>query len=178
MIYTVEIDFTSPDHFDEWSAWYNGNLPVILTVPGVETAQRLEAVTEGSPRFLAIYTISDPDVFTSDAYLAIGGGGTASSRWKDYIKRRRNLYAGLESIPAIGPSALLGVLDSDPLRLDPPDLLFVPLTAQALAMSPARRYLTVLHDSSRVAEFTRRLPGVAFYRPLAERQTSERFGRN
>jgi hypothetical protein len=83
MIYMVEIDFSAPDHSPEWNAWwdwYNGNLPLIVTVPGVDTAQRLEATAPGAPRYLAIYTVAGPDVFESQAYLSIGGGGTASSQ--------------------------------------------------------------------------------------------------
>ena len=37
MIYTVEIDFDSAAHFDDWAAWYNGNLPLMMSVPGFET---------------------------------------------------------------------------------------------------------------------------------------------
>src|SRR5688572_14210686 len=70
VIYTVEIDFTSQAHFSEWAAWYNGNLPLMMSVPGFDTAQRLEIVAGNAPRFLAIYTISDANVFESAAYLA------------------------------------------------------------------------------------------------------------
>jgi hypothetical protein len=172
MIYTVEIDFKSEAHFSDWSAWYNGNLPLILTVPGFETAQRLEAVSADVPRFLAIYTISDADVFNSQAYLAIGGGGTASSKWKEFIKRRRNLFSGMDVAPEISSDALLGIIDVDPGSFDPPDLMFVPLVAEALDRSPKRRYLTIVNDASRMQDFMRAVPGLAFYRALGMRLTS------
>lgn len=175
MIYMVEIDFSSDEHFADWETWYNGNLPLILTVPGFETAQRLELVTQGAPRFLAIYTISDPNVFDSQAYLAVGGGGTASSRWKAYIKRRRNLFSGLDIVPEITPHALLGVMDADPGTADPPDLLFTPLKVEALARSPERRYLTMLNDMSRLDDYGRSAPGLAFYRAMGGRLTSRGF---
>lgn len=174
MIYTVEIDFTSEAHFSEWAAWYNGNLPLMMTVPGFDTAQRLEIVAGKAPRYLAIYTISDANVFESDAYSAVGGGGKASSRWKDFIRRRRNLFSGLDIVPEISPGALLGVVDTDPVEFDPPDLLFTPLRAEALARSPERRFVTVLDDPSRMNDHIRAVPGLAFYRALDRRLTSER----
>ena len=172
MIYMVEIDFDSAEHFADWNAWYNGNLPLIVTVPGVETAQRLEAIAPRAPRYLAIYTITDPDVFESEAYLDIGGGGKASSKWQDFIKRRRNLYAGLENVPEITSRALFGVIDRDPNSLDLPDLLFVPLEAVALAQSPRQRFVTVLNDPSAAAKLGEKAPDLAFYKPLGPRHVS------
>lgn len=172
MIYMVEIDFDSAEHFADWSAWYNGNLPLIVTVPGVETAQRLEAIAPGAPQYLAIYTITDPEVFESEAYLKIGGGGKASSQWKQYITRRRNLYAGLDNVPEITTGALFGVLDRDPAPLDLPDLLFVPLEAVALAQSPRKRFVTVLSDASRADSLRAAAPDLALYKSLGPRRVS------
>ena len=39
-IYIVEQLFGRADWEQEWSDWYNGNLDVLLSVPGFRTAQR------------------------------------------------------------------------------------------------------------------------------------------
>jgi hypothetical protein len=167
MIYTVEIDFQSPENEPEWNRWYHGNLPLILTVPGFETAQRLERVGAYGPRFLAVYTVSSAAVFTSDAYRAVGGGGAASAQWRDWIERRRNLYSGLDRVPAITVDALLALTETDPALLELPDALFVPLEAIGLARSPARRYLSVLAKGA--ADMVLRDPAqeVALYASMA-----------
>lgn len=174
MIYTVEIDFTNPAFESEWADWYHGNLALIVTVPGVETAQRLEKVSQYGKRFLAIYNVTSPDVFSSEAYRAIGGGGTASSKWREWIDRRRNLSSGIEWIPAITGESNLILTERDPAEIDLPNILFARLTAEALARSPLHRYIAIAtaKDVNRGGLLS--LDGVAVYRPMRDRHVSER----
>src|SRR5215207_1889401 len=103
MLYTVEIDFTNPAEEPAWDAWYHGNLPLMVSaVPGFRTAQRFVKVAGSGFRFLAAYTLTGPEVFATAAYVAVGGGGTASSRWKQWISRKRNLYSGMDWVPPVG----------------------------------------------------------------------------
>lgn len=150
MIYMVEIDFTNPAAEPEWDAWYRNHLHTILSVPGFRTAQRLKACGDVRPAYLAVYTADSPEVFTSDAYRAIGGGGDASARWREFIRRRRNLYAGIDRVPEITDEARMLVTEADPATFDLPDVLFATLEVAALDGAPVRRHVAVV-DAARVA---------------------------
>ena len=76
-IYMVEHLFARPEWEAEWNAWYEGNLKVLLGVPGFRTGQRFRSAGV-EPRYMAMYTVDSPAVFDSAVYKAAGGGGTNS----------------------------------------------------------------------------------------------------
>jgi hypothetical protein len=111
-IYMVEHQFSRPDWEVEWNAWYEGNLKVILGVPGFRTGQRFRS-TSAAPRYMAMYTVDSPAVFESAAYKAAGGGGTNSQRFREaYQVWIRNLFDAAQAIPHIGPKEYLLVEDT------------------------------------------------------------------
>jgi hypothetical protein len=82
VLYTVRCRFTDPEREDAWNAWYRGHLDVLLSVPGFLTAQRFHSTQTPDDRpYLAMYEVAGPEVFTSDAYLAIWG----FDEWKPLI---------------------------------------------------------------------------------------------
>lgn len=174
MIYMVEIDFTSPAHEGEWNDWYFNHLPTLLSVPGIDTAQRLKATAGASPAYIAIYTVAAPEVYTSDAYRGVGGGGDASAKWRAFIKRRRNLFAGLDRVPAISDDARLIVTELEPADLDLPDLMFLPLAVAALDGAPTRRHLAVVDAARAERQDVASLAGLRVYRPISKRHLSAR----
>jgi hypothetical protein len=88
----VEQLFARADWEQEWSDWYNGNLSVLLSVPGFRSAQRFRNVGE-SPRYLAIYTVDSPEVFQTQTYVNAGGNGANSVRFRPaYQMWKRNLF--------------------------------------------------------------------------------------
>jgi hypothetical protein len=143
MLYTVEIDFLSPQHEPEWNAWYHGNLPLLLGVPGFETAQRFERIGGAGYRFLAAYTLTTLDAFESEEYRAIGGGGTASSKWKEWISRRRNVQSGVDWMPEVTDDGRVLLTEREPAQMDKSDIIFLPLSAVALAKEPGRRHIAI-----------------------------------
>lgn len=91
-IYIVEQHFGRADWEQEWSDWYNGNLDVLLSVPGFRTAQRFRQAGE-TPRYLAMYTLDSPAVFQTEVYIKAGGNGANSARFRPaYQLWTRNLY--------------------------------------------------------------------------------------
>jgi hypothetical protein len=91
-IYMVEQLFARADWEQEWSDWYNGNLNVLLAVPGFRSAQRFRNAG-ASPRYLAIYTIDSPAVFQTQTYIDAGGNGANSVRFRPaYQMWKRNLF--------------------------------------------------------------------------------------
>ncbi len=143
MIYMVEIEFTNAEREPEWNAWYSAHLHTILSVPGIETAQRFHEMSGKTPRYLAIYTIASADVFDSEAYAGIGGGGVASARWREYIRRNRNLLSGIEVVPEVTTSSRLLVCDDRARLGDIPDLMFAQLKPAALDRSVEERFLAI-----------------------------------
>jgi hypothetical protein len=167
MLYTVEIDFNNQAEEPAWQAWYHNNLPVLLTVPGFSTAQRFEKVGETGFRYLAAYTLSSPDVFESDAYIAIGGGGRSTVKWKEWMNRTRNVYAGIDWVPPVTEEGRLVLTERDPAGLDLPDTLFARVTAVALAKSPERRNIAIVSRATAEERDLAKTEGVSVYRPMA-----------
>jgi hypothetical protein len=95
-----------------WDQWYLAHLQVMLTVEGIESAQRFELLRGDASPSLAIYTIASPEVFRDAYYLSIRGMG----RWLPLIDRdqyHRNLFAGLDIAPEVPDMGLLLVADRD-----------------------------------------------------------------
>ncbi len=136
MMYTVELNFSDAPRADEWNAWYETYLQKLVTLPGLSTAQRFRAVEKDAQHweYLALYSIASLDVYESDAYRAIGGGGNASAAYKEAITRRRNVYAGVERMPEVTANARVVLCEDAPYGVDLPNLLFTPL---AVATGPA-----------------------------------------
>jgi len=90
-MYTVELNFSDPARAEEWHAWYETYLAQLVLVPGLSTAQRFRAVAPRTPSwaYVALYSVASLDVFASDAYRRIGGGGQASARFKEAIRSNR-----------------------------------------------------------------------------------------
>lgn len=82
MLYTVRCRFTDPAREEEWNSWYRGHLDVLLSVPGFLAAQRFHSAQTPDDRpYFAMYEVAGPEVFTSEAYLAIWGFDT----WRPFI---------------------------------------------------------------------------------------------
>jgi hypothetical protein len=167
MLYTVEIDFLSPEHEPEWNKWYHGNLPLLLTVPGFDTAQRFESTGKSGYRFLAAYTLTSLDAFESEEYRGIGGGGTASAKWKEWISRRRNAQTGFDWMPEVTENGRVLLTERDPAGLDLPDVIFIPLETVTLAKDPSRRHIAVASAEAVERLAIDSMEGVAVYRPMA-----------
>jgi hypothetical protein len=183
VIYTVELNFSDPARAEEWHAWYEAYLAQLVSLPGLSTAQRFRAVAPGTPSwaYLALYSVASLDVFASDAYRRIGGGGQASARFKEAIRRRRNVYAGIERVPEVTDAGCVVLCEDMRHTWHLADCLFVPLQAAAgrcqagateLDGEPSRRALAVI-----AAETVDRLnlmvtEGLAVYTPITKRYVS------
>ena len=93
MIYMVDHVFADSAAEPAWHAWYAGYLHKLTAVPGIRSAQRFKALGCSPSRFLAMYTVDSADVFTSEPYKAMGGGGSQSARFHSaYRLWTRNLF--------------------------------------------------------------------------------------
>ena len=133
MLYTVELNFTDPAREAEWNAWYETYLAQLVSLPGLLTAQRFRAVVPGAQpwEYLALYSVASLDVFASEAYRNIGGGGHASVRFTAAIRRRRNVYTGIERVPEVTDAGRVVLCEETRHGWELADCLFVPLQAAA-----------------------------------------------
>jgi len=116
MIFMSQSGLADPARVSDWDAWYVAHLRIMLTVPGIHSAQRFKTESEGYSPSLAMYGISGPDVFDDPYYRSVRGMG----EWLPLIDRshyQRNLFAGLDRAPAVQRGEVLLVADRD--REDP-----------------------------------------------------------
>lgn len=183
MIYTVELNFSDPAREEEWNAWYETYLAQLVSLPGLLTAQRFRAVTLGTQPwdYLALYSITSLEVFESDAYRDIGGGGNASVRFKDAIRRRRNVYMGIDRLPAVTDSGRVLLCEDEAHGFDLDNCLFVPLESAAerrpagaseLDGEPRQRAMALIGAETVSLHNLRAMEGLAVYTAITKRYTS------
>lgn len=168
MIFMSQSGITDVQRQAEWDRWYIAHLQLMLTVNGIESAQRLKLVEGDNSPSLAIYTVAAPEVFEDAYYLRIRGMG----EWLPLIDRRyyrRNLFAGFDIAPNVPETSVLLVADREQPEPDLADMAWSWLQAVALDRSPLYRGLAVM-PSSDVERVQGR--GVAIYRPVTERFSS------
>ena len=180
MIYTVELNYNDELTTDEWNGWYETYLNQLILLDGIDTAQRFRAVNELRPswEYLAVYTVPNLGVYDTDAYLKIGGGGNASKKFHHAISRRRNVYNGVEYMPAISNKARVLLWEGEPDNLDLPDCLPVTLTkgaghqqagATKLDGTPELRAMAVA-DTTAVERYDFvSVEGLTVYAPITQR---------
>jgi hypothetical protein len=89
-----------PARETDWDHWYLEHLRIMVSVSGVDSAQRFKTQSHGCSPSLAMYSVTSPDVFQDPYYLSVRGMG----EFLPLIDRRwyqRNLFAGLERAPAV-----------------------------------------------------------------------------
>jgi hypothetical protein len=170
MLYIVEMDFTQPARKDEWDAWYMEHVDILLSVPGIHTAQRFLCVTPWSAPYLAIYTVDSPQVFESAPYRE-RGGRDSTGEWKStMVNWDRNVFAGIERFPAVTAGQLLLLTEADPAAVASAHVDFCWLQAVGLDRTVPRRGLAVVEDRC-VQELTGDGRGLMrAYRPLMQQR--------
>jgi hypothetical protein len=114
MIYMVDHVYTDRATEPAWHAWYAGYLGKLVSVPGIDSAQRFRALECSPSRYLAMYSIASADVFESDAYRNMGGGGSQSAAFHPaYQLWTRNLFKGAARAPAVGEGQRVLVWDAE-----------------------------------------------------------------
>ena len=180
MIYSVELNFSDPSRETEWHAWYETYLMKLVSLDGLNTAQRFRAVAPEivTWEFLALYSLETLDVYESDAYRNMGGGGNASVAYHGAITRRRNVYDGIARMPEVREDGRILYCEDAPFGFDLPLPLFTLLRAasgprQAGATSldghPASRAIAVTDAATVEALNLTAMDGRAVYAPITKR---------
>ena len=165
MIYMVDHIYTDPNTEPEWHAWYSGYLQKLLSVPGIHSAQRFKAVNHTPSRFLAMYSIDSADVYTSQGYKNIGGGGSQSARFHSHYQMwTRNLFEGAVSAPVVRDGERVLVFDraEQMANVTNPDSRTVWLHAVGLHLTTNYRAFIVLGAKEAVPA----IEGAFLYEPF------------
>jgi hypothetical protein len=164
VIFTSQSGLSDAAREAAWDAWYLEHLRIMVTVRGIESAQRFKTVTPGHSPSLAMYSIASPDVFTDPHYQSVRGMG----EWLPLIDRRyyrRNLFSGLDAAPVVGDGFVLLVAD----RAQPTEIPGIALTwleAVGLDRSTPCRGIAVV-DAAAVEGLESR--DISVYRPVTMR---------
>lgn len=169
MIFMSQSGLLDPAREREWSAWYVEHLRVMVTVPGIGSAQRFTTVSPGYSPSLAMYSVASADVFADPYYQSVRGMG----EWLPLIDRRhyhRNLFAGLENAPDVPDDRALVVVD----RERPAEVPGVALTwLEAVGLDRSTPYRGIALVTRAAAEGLAG-HGVGVYQPMAPRTLPRR----
>ena len=180
MIYSVELNFSDPDRETEWNAWYETYLVQLVSLHGLNTAQRFRAVAPETVtwEYLALYSLDSLDVYESEAYRNIGGGGVASRKDTESISRRRNVYEGIDRFPEVTETGRILYCEDAPRGFDLADILFLPFQAATgrrkagaseIDGQPERRAIAI-SDAATVERLNlTAMDGLAVYAPITKR---------
>ena len=164
MIFMSQSGLSGPGREKEWDTWYAEHLRLMVTVPGITSAQRFKTTSRGCSPSLAMYTVASAEVFGDPYYQSVRGMG----EWLPLIQKdhyHRNLFDGLDTAPDVPDDCALIVADRErPATL--PGLRLTWLTAAGLDRSTPYRGITVL---ARTAAEALADHGVAVYRPVSAR---------
>lgn len=166
MIFISQTGVTGTTRDVQLDQWYIEHLRIMLTVPGISSAQRLKTDTPGFSPSLAIYSVASPAVFDDAYYLSVRGMG----EWLPLLDRRyyqRNLFEGPEHAPLVGDDARLLIAD----RAQPQGAIggveFIWLKSVGLDRSTPYRGIAVV-DAALLPSLD---ATVAVYRPVTPRMT-------
>lgn len=107
MLYTVHCNYKDTTSEKEWNYFYSQNkLPSLISTTGFETSQRFRSVKFASRDYLAVHTIKNIEVITSQEYFKNGGG--SFSQWqKNICNWHRNVYNCQSPAPEVNECEVL-----------------------------------------------------------------------
>lgn len=147
----------------DWHEWYLMHLEIMVSVPGISSAQRFRTQTPGHPPSLAMYSIESPDVFQDPYYLSVRGMG----EWQPLIDKRhykRNLFDGAAAAPEVGEAWFLLVADRDKPEIGRAGIEWKWLECVGIDRSTPHRGIAMV--PSAVADRAHRHAGIAVYGPV------------
>ena len=163
MIFMSQSGLTNTARESDWDRWYIDHLRIMVTVPGVSSAQRFKTSTPDYSPSLALYSMASADIFKDPYYQTIRGMG----EWLQLIDRqyyRRNLFEGLDRAPAVGDEQVLLIADRDRPEPGLAGIDWTWLKCVGIDHSTPYRGLAVVE-----APLAQRVPaesGVALYTPV------------
>lgn len=164
MIFMSQSGITEPGRERDWDQWYVDHLDIMVSVPGISSAQRFKTSTPGHSPSLAMYSVASANVFQDPYYLGVRGMG----EWLELIDRqhyRRNLFEGLDRAPEVPEADVLLVADRPAPEDDPGGVHWTWLRCVGIDRSTPYRGIALV-DAAR-ARSLEAAQSIALYRPAS-----------
>jgi len=160
----------TPEYEAEFNEWYDReHVPQLLTIPGILTGRRYQAV-DGKPKYIAIYEMTDENVWKSDAFHQVRENPTDWSRKMipQFRNTQRGIFRRIFSLgerPAKEPEFALTVRLNTPADHEKEfnawyDEDHVPALASVPGVYCARRYIAVEGDPKYLAIYEMKDAGI------------------
>ena len=166
MIFMSQTGLTDLTREKEWDAWYVEHLRIMLTVPGIASAQRFKTDSPGYSPSLAMYTIASAEVFRDPYYLSVRGMG----EWLPLVPKQhyhRNLFEGLDAAPDVANDSVLIVADRDRPGPGPQGVTLIWLKAVGIDLSTPYRGIAIAKRAA--ADSLTAAGSIGVYRPVTRR---------
>ena len=166
MIFMSQSGISDASRTMEWDAWYVEHLRIMLTVPGIASAQRFKTDSPGYSPSLAMYTVASAEVFRDPYYLSVRGMG----EWLPLVPKQhyhRNLFEGLDTAPDVAEDSVLIVADRDRPGLGPQGITLTWLKTVGIDLSTPYRGIAVFKRAA--ADSLAGVGGIGVYRPVTPR---------
>jgi hypothetical protein len=146
--YMVELAFPFPAERAGFDDFYSGHIDMLLSIEGLNAAQRFEARHEALAPFMAIYSLAHDAVLESDGYTSRAGPDSVSMDYRPkMLNWKRNVVTGPQlhlDVPMDGWLVIVDRMADDSPALPAKFLPFKPI---ALDMTVAERGVLVGQDS-------------------------------
>ena len=166
MIFMSQSGLTDLTREKEWDAWYVEHLRIMLTVPGIASAQRFKTDSPGYSPSLAMYTVASAEVFRDPYYLRVRGMG----EWLALVPKQhyhRNLFEGLDTAPDVPEDSVLIVADRDRPGPGPQGVTLTWLRTVGIDLSTPYRGIAVFKRAA--ADSLEGVGSIGVYRPVTRR---------
>ena len=168
MLYVVELNFVNGmKDAERFMSFYAEHMRDLRTTPGLTTAQRFHSLFPVASPFMQIYSITDASVMQSKAYKSVGGPGhpIVDDHARSLTDWFRNVFDGMEAMPAVPEGCYLVVVDGRENAAGLPALPFTWLKSVALDRSVDERAMAIVTDIEPVKPLAG--PKVRIFRPMA-----------
>lgn len=162
MIFMSQSGLTDAARESDWDRWYMDHLAIMVSVPGISSAQRFKTSSPGHSPSLAMYSVTSASVFQDPYYLSVRGMG----EWRALIDKqyyRRNLFDGAQRAPEVAADRVLLVADRDQPESGLAGIAWTWLECVGIDRSTPYRGIAVVEDAP-ARRFDPAL-GIALYRP-------------
>lgn len=101
MIAMIDVE---PEWEEEFNRWYDEeHFPDRVNCPGFLSGRRFVAI-DGSPKYLAVYDLENPEVMQSEAYLKVSEQSPWTKRIHEHLTTvQRNVYVEITPEPKAAP---------------------------------------------------------------------------
>ena len=173
MIYLVACRFTDesdPARESQWNDYYDGpKLDALLSLDGFTGSQRFRCAHAHPAPYLALHTITGPEVMDQH-YRDAGGGGFGG--WEPWISNwTRDLFTGLDESPEVAPGSYLAITADESTAQALTGIDFAWLVNGGLDGSVDRLALAVLDEADGSDLLAFRPTALNLYRPITDRRT-------